>query len=129
MSYIENKIVNALIIFMLVLFVIFVGLCFIDYQPYILTYGEVVDNYVNIYLEDKEISDLNHKLKYNNEILEYEIIEVSTDYIVHENKLKRNVKINFNFNKNEHILELYIGYGKEINIWENLYKKYMKGVI
>ena len=129
MSYIENKIVNALIIFMLVLFVIFVGLCFIDYQPYILTYGEVVDNYVNIYLEDKEISDLNHKLKYNNEILEYEIIEVSTDYIVHENKLKRNVKINFDFNKNEHILELYIGYGKEINIWENLYKKYMKGVI
>ena len=129
MSYTENKVVNLLIIFILILFVVLVSISFIKYQPYILVYGEVNNDYISFYLEDKEISNLTNQLKYNNEIYDYQIIEISSDYVIQENKLKRNVKINFDFDEDKYILECYLGIGKYTNVWENIYTKYMKGVI
>jgi len=129
MSYIENKIINAFILFIILFFVLFVSLSFFKYQDYILTYGETENDYVNIFLTDQEITSLNYKLKYNGYISNYIIKEVSNNYILHNNELKRNVKIQFTHDNDKYILELYLEVGDEINIWEKIYKKYMKGVI
>ena len=129
MSYIETKIVNTAVIFGIVLFTILVGLYFIKYQPYILTYGKLHDNYVEVYLDDEEIASLNYKLKYNNEIFDYQIVEISKDYVFNDNKLKRNVKILFDFDESKYILALYLEIGREESIWEPFYQKYMKGVV
>ena len=129
MSYIENKVINIWIIILIFLMLILVSLSFIKYQPYVLKYGELKEKYVSLYLTDEEISKLNFKLKYNNEIIDYKIIDVDSNYDIYENKLVRNVKIEIDCDKNSYILELYIGIGEEISIWENIYNKYMKGAI
>ena len=129
MSYIENKLINILITFIILLIIVFILLYFFNYQPYVLKYGEVKEDYVDVYLTDEEISSLNYKLKYDGNIYDYEILEVASNYIFHENSLKRNVKIIFPYDRNQYILELYFGIGEETNIWDNLYKKYLKGVI
>jgi len=129
MSYIENKIIDAWIISIMLFLIILVSLSFFKYQPYILKYGEVKENYVNLYLTDEEISRLNLKLKQDDTIKEYEIVEVSSNYILHENELHRNVKIKFDYDQDNYILELYLAIGEETSIWEYFYNKYMKGVI
>ncbi len=129
MSYIENKITNVFIIVLIIILIIMIMLFYFNYQPYILVYGERVTEYVDIYLTDEEISKLNAKLKYKGQIINYEIIEIGDEYILHDNKLKRNLKINFDYDEYDYILELYLGIGEETNIWEYIYTKYMKGVI
>ncbi len=129
MSYIENRVTNLFLIAFIILFLVLLSLFFFSYQPYKLIYGEVNESYVNIFLTDQEITNLNYKLKYDKSIQDYKIVEVSSNYILHENTLKRNVKINFDYDKSKYILELHIGLGKETNIWDYLYQKYMKGVI
>lgn len=129
MSYIENKVVNAFVIFIIVIFIMMVMLFYFNYQPYIKVYGEEIEEIVSIYLTDQELSGLNNKLKYKDEIIDYEIIEISKEYVVFENQMKRNLKIKFNHEKKEYILELYLGIGEETNMWDYLYQKYMKGVI
>lgn len=128
MSYIEKKVINIWIITIIVILLILISLSFFKYQPYILTYGEISDDYINIFLTDQEITELNNKLKYHGEIKDYEITNVSSNYIFHENQLKRNVKIKFDHN-DAYIVEFYLAIGEEVSIWENFYKKYMKGAI
>ena len=129
MSYIENKVINAWLILIIVFVLVLISLYFFKYQPYILKYGEVSEDYVNLYLTDEEISKLNYKLKYDGNTTSYEIVEVASNYILHENMLHRNVKIRFDYDKSYYILELYLGIGEEISIWEDIYNKYMKGAI
>ena len=129
MSYIENKVVNAFAIFMIVIFIMMVMLFYFNYQPYIKVYGEENEEYISIYLTDQEISELNNKLKYKDEIINYKVIDISNEYVILGDQMKRNMKISFNHEKKEYILELYLGLGEETNIWEYLYQKYMKGVI
>ena len=129
MSYIENKIINVFVISLIVLLIIMIMLFYFNYQPYIVAYGERFDEYINVLLTDQEISKLNHKLKYKDEIIDYRIVEIGSEYIIHENKMKRNLKLDFDYDPNDYILELYLGIEEETNIWEYLYKKYMKGVI
>ena len=129
MSYIETKAVNAFVIFIIVFLIIMTMLFYFKYQPYIKVYGEIDNEYVNIYLTDQEISNLNYKLKYKDQIISYEIVEVTNDYVVHEDKMKRNLKLKFDYDKSEYILELYLAFGEETSIWEYFYYKYMKGVI
>lgn len=129
MSYIENKVINVFIISLIVLLIIMIMLCYFNYQPYILVYGEKSDEYINIYLTDQEISGLNNRLKYKDKIIDYKIMDISHEYIIHENILKREVKIDFDYNEYDYILEIYLEVGSETNIWEYFYQKYMKGVI
>ena len=129
MQYIESKIINFLVIFIIVLIIIFISISFFSYQPYIQVYGEVTDDLVSIYLTDEEISNLNFKLKYNDEIFTYEIVELDKEYLLLENKLKKKVKIKFENDSSKYILELYLGVGEETNFWNYLYKKYMKGAL
>ena len=128
MQYIESKVVNFLIIFIIVVFIIFASISFITYQPYIKVFGEVDETLVNIYLTDEEISNLNYKLKYNDEIFTYEIDNISKDYVLLDDKLKKMVQIKFT-NDSDYIIELYLGMGEETCFWNYLYKKYMKGVL
>lgn len=129
MSGTENKIILNWIISLTIIFIAFILLVFFEYQEYQLIYGYVEDNYVSIYLTDEEIKNLNFKLKENGEIKSFEIIELSKDYILEQNKLKRNLKINFEFDRSKYILELYIEIGEKTNIWQQIYKKYMKGLM
>jgi hypothetical protein len=80
-------------------------------------------------MTDYEISKIKSKLKYKDNVLNFKIIEVSNNYVMDQNKLKRNVKLEFDFDKNEYILELYIEIGEETNVFEKIYQKYMKGMI
>ncbi|MBQ4634423.1 MAG: hypothetical protein IJB71_03650 [Bacilli bacterium] len=129
MSLLENKAIMNWIIALIVIFIASVSLAFIRYQDYLLVYGYVDTNYVNIYLTDAEITELTFKLKEDGEIKDYEILEVSNNYIVDQNQLKRNVKLSFDFESDNYILELYLEIGDKINIWQKVYKKYLKGVI
>lgn len=129
MSYLENKVVNALVILIIVLAIILLLVSFLKYQPYILVYGEVKDDIVYIYLTDDEISMLNSKLKYNDETLNYQVLNISKEYFVIEGKVKREVEIDFEKDNNKYVLELYMEIGEETNLWNYLYKKYMKGVL
>lgn len=129
MSLLENKAIMNWIIALIVIFIASVSLAFIRYQDYLLVYGYVDTNYVNIYLTDEEITELTFKLKEDGEIKDYEILEVSNNYIVDQNQLKRNVKLSFDFESDNYILELYLEIGDKINIWQKMYKKYLKGVI
>ena len=129
MSYIESKMINVFMIVLIIILIILIMLYYFNYQAFILVYGERSDEYVEIYLTDQEISNLNRKLKYKDKIMNYEIINISSEYIIHENKFKREVKINFDYDEYDYILELYLETGEYTNIWEYLYKKYMKGVI
>lgn len=129
MSGTENKIILNWIISLTIIFIVSILLVFFEYQEYQLIYGYVEDNYVSIYLTDEEIKNLNFKLKENGEIKSFEIIELSKEYTLDQNKLKRNLKINFEFDKSKYILELYIEIGEKTNIWQQIYKKYMKGLM
>ncbi len=129
MSYMETKIMNAFIIVLIVILIIMLMLFYFNYQPYIIVYGERVDEYVDVFLTDEEISKLNNKLKYKDEVLDYEIVEIGNEYIIHENEFKRKLKLDFDYDEYDYILELYLGFGEETNIWGYLYDKYMKGVI
>lgn len=129
MSGTENKIILNWIISLTIIFIASILLVFFEYQEYQLIYGYVEDNYVSIYLTDEEIKNLNFKLKENGETKSFEIIELSKDYILDQNKLKRNLKINFEFDRSKYILELYIEIGEKTNIWQQIYKKYMKGLM
>ena len=129
MSLLENKAIMNWIIALIVIFIASVSLAFIRYQDYLLVYGYVDTNYVTIYLTDEEITELTFKLKEDGEIKDYEILEVSNNYIVDQNQLKRNVKLSFDFESDNYILELYLEIGDKINIWQKMYKKYLKGVI
>ena len=128
MSYIERKVINIWIIMIILFILVLISLSFFKYQPYILIYGGVSDEYVDIYLTDQEISELNNKLKYHNIVMNYEIIDVGKDYVIYEDKLKKNVKIRFDHDES-YIVEFYLATGEEVSIWENFYKKYMKGAI
>lgn len=129
MSYMENKIINAFIITLIAILIIMVMLFYFNYQPYVMVYGEIKNEYVSVLLTEDEIVKLNKKLKYKERIIDYEIIEVGKEYIIHDNKLKKELKLDFDYEKSEYLLELYLGIGEETNIWTYLYQKYMKGVI
>ena len=129
MSYMENKIINAFIITLIAILIIMVMLFYFNYQPYVMVYGEIKNEYVSVLLTEDEIVKLNKKLKYKERIIDYEIIEVGKEYIIHDNKLKKEIKLDFDYEKSEYLLELYLGIGEETNIWTYLYQKYMKGVI
>lgn len=129
MSYIENKIIINWTISLIVLSISLISLAFYTFQDYTLVYGYVDNDYVNIYMSDNEISQIKDFLKYDGEIINFEIIEVSSNYVLDQNRLKRNVKLTFDFEPEKTILELYIGVGKKTNIWQKIYNKYMKGMI
>ena len=129
MSYMENKIINAFIITLIAILIIMVMLFYFNYQPYVMVYGEIKNEYISVLLTEDEIVKLNKKLKYKERIIDYEIIEVGKEYIIHDNKLKKELKLDFDYEKSEYLLELYLGIGEETNIWTYLYQKYMKGVI
>lgn len=80
-------------------------------------------------MSDNEISQIKDFLKYDGEIINFEIIEVSSNYVLDQNQLRRNVKLTFDFESEKPILELYIGIGDKSNIWQKIYNKYMKGMI
>lgn len=129
MSYIENKIIINWTISLIVLSISLISLAFYTFQDYTLVYGYVDNDYVNVYMSDNEISQIKDFLKYDGEIINFEIIEVSSNYVLDQNRLKRNVKLTFDFEPEKTILELYIGVGKKTNIWQKIYDKYMKGMI
>lgn len=129
MSYIENKIIINWTISLIVLSISLISLAFYTFQDYTLVYGYVDNDYVNVYMSDNEISQIKDFLKYDGEIINFEIIEVSSNYVLDQNRLKRNVKLTFDFEPEKTILELYIGVGKKTNIWQKIYNKYMKGMI
>ena len=129
MSYIENKIIINWTISLIVLSISLISLAFYTFQDYTLVYGYVDNDYVNVYMSDNEISQIKDFLKYDGEIINFEIIEVSSNYVLDQNRLKRNVKLIFDFDPEKTILELYIGVGKKTNIWQKIYNKYMKGMI
>lgn len=129
MSVIENKIILNWIISLTIIFILSILLVFLEYQDYQLVYGYIEGDYISIYMTDEEINDLTLKLKENDETKSFEIIEVSNDYVLEQNKLKRNLKINFDFDRSKHILELYVEIGEKTNIWQKIYKKYMKGLM
>ena len=124
MSYMENKIINAFIITLIAILIIMVMLFYFNYQPYVMVYGEIKNEYVSVLLTEDEIVKLNKKLKYKERIIDYEIIEVGKEYIIHDNKLKKELKLDFDYEKSEYLLELYLGIGEETNIWTYLYQKY-----
>ena len=97
MSVIENKIILNWIISLTIIFILSILLVFLEYQDYQLVYGYIEGDYISIYMTDEEINALNLKLKENDETKSFEIIEVSNDYVLEQNKLKRNLKINFDF--------------------------------
>ena len=80
-------------------------------------------------MSDNEISQIKDFLKYDGDIINFEIIEVSSNYVLDQNQLRRNVKLTFDFESEKPILELYIGIGDKSNIWQKIYNKYMKGMI
>ena len=129
MQYIESKIINFLIIFIIVVFIIFVSISFINYQPYIHIFGEVNESLVSVYLTDEEISNLNYKLKYNDKVFPYEIENISKEYVLINDEIKKLVQIKFEDISDKYIVELYLGIGEETCFWNYLYKKYMKGVL
>ena len=129
MSYIENKIIINWTISLIVLSIFLISLAFYTFQDYTLVYGYVDNDYVNVYMSDNEISQIKDFLNYDGEIINFEIIEVSSNYVLDQNRLKRNVKLTFDFEPEKTILELYIGVGKKTNIWQKIYNKYMKGMI
>lgn len=129
MSYIENKIIINWTISLIVLSISLISLAFYTFQDYTLVYGYVDNDYVNVYMSDNEISQIKDFLKYDGEIINFEIIEVSSNYVLDQNQLRRNVKLTFDFESEKPILELYIGIGDKSNIWQKIYNKYMKGMI
>ncbi len=129
MSHATNKIILNWLITLTLIFIISIAFIFFyEYTDYIYTFGQTENEYVNVYLSDEEITKISNKLKYENNLLDFEVIEVSNNYILVSNILKRNVKLKFPYNQNSYILELYIDIGKT-TLWQKIYNKYMKGMV
>lgn len=104
-----------------------IALSFYRFDSYIKVYGEVNDQNISIYLSDKELSSLEYKLKYKDVEYNFEIVDITNNYMLNGNKLVRNVKIKSEFTSNDYIVELYLKESKRDNIYGYIYSKYVKG--
>lgn len=104
-----------------------IALSFYQFDSYIKVYGEVNDQNISIYLSDKELSSLEYKLKYKDVEYNFEIVDITNNYMLNGNKLVRNVKIRSEFTSKDYIVELYLKESKRDNIYGYIYSKYMKG--
>lgn len=123
----ETKYINNFIITFILFLIIMIALSFYQFDSYIKVYGEVNDQNISIYLSDKELSSLEYKLKYKDVEYNFEIIDITNNYMLNGNKLVRNVKIKSEFTSKDYIVELYLKENKRDNIYGYIYSKYMKG--
>lgn len=123
----ETKYINNFIITFILFLIIMIALSFYQFDSYIKVYGEVNDQNISIYLSDKELSSLEYKLKYKDVEYNFEIVDITNNYMLNGNKLVRNVKIKSEFTSKDYIVELYLKESKRDNIYGYIYSKYMKG--
>ena len=123
----ETKYINNFIITFILFSIIMIALSFYQFDSYIKVYGEVNDQNISIYLSDKELSSLEYKLKYKDVEYNFEIVDITNNYMLNGNKLVRNVKIKSEFTSKDYIVELYLKENKRDNIYGYIYSKYMKG--
>ena len=123
----ETKYINNFIITFILFLIIMIALSFYQFDSYIKVYGEVNDQNISIYLSDKELSSLEYKLKYKDVEYNFEIVDITNNYMLNGNKLVRNVKIKSEFSSKDYIVELYLKESKRDNIYGYIYSKYMKG--
>lgn len=123
----ETKYINNFIITFILFLIIMIALSFYQFDSYIKVYGEVNDQNISIYLSDKELSSLEYKLKYKDVEYNFEIVDITNNYMLNGNKLVRNVKIRSEFTSKDYIVELYLKENKRDNIYGYIYSKYMKG--
>lgn len=123
----ETKYINNFIITFILFLIIMIALSFYQFDSYIKVYGEVNDQNISIYLSDKELSSLEYKLKYKDVEYNFEIVDITNNYMLNGNRLVRNVKIKSEFTSNDYIVELYLKESKRDNIYGYIYSKYMKG--
>jgi len=123
----ETKYINNFIITFILFLIIMIALSFYQFDSYIKVYGEVNDQNISIYLSDKELSSLEYKLKYKDVEYNFEIVDITNNYLLNGNKLVRNVKIKSEFTSKDYIVELYLKENKRDNIYGYIYSKYMKG--
>lgn len=123
----ETKYINNFIITFILFLIIMIALGFYQFDSYIKVYGEVNDQNISIYLSDKELSSLEYKLKYKDVEYNFEIVDITNNYMLNGNKLVRNVKIKSEFTSKDYIVELYLKESKRDNIYGYIYSKYMKG--
>lgn len=123
----ETKYINNFIIMFILFLIIMIALSFYQFDSYIKVYGEVNDQNISIYLSDKELSSLEYKLKYKDVEYNFEIVDITNNYMLNGNKLVRNVKIKSEFTSKDYIVELYLKESKRDNIYGYIYSKYMKG--
>lgn len=123
----ETRYINNFIITFILFLITMITLSFYQFDSYIKVYGEVNDQNISIYLSDKELSNLEYKLKYKDIEYNFEIVDITNNYMLNGNKLVRSVKIKSEFTSNDHIIELYLKENKRDNIYGYIYSKYMKG--
>ena len=123
----ETKYINNFMITFILFLIIMIDLSFYQFDSYIKVYGEVNDQNISIYLSDKELSSLEYKLKYKDVEYNFEIVDITNNYMLNGNKLVRNVKIKSEFTSKDYIVELYLKENKRDNIYGYIYSKYMKG--
>ena len=123
----ETKYINNFMITFILFLIIMIALRFYQFDSYIKVYGEVNDQNISIYLSDKELSSLEYKLKYKDVEYNFEIVDITNNYMLNGNKLVRNVKIKSEFTSKDYIVELYLKENKRDNIYGYIYSKYMKG--
>ena len=123
----ETKCINNFMITFILFLIIMIALSFYQFDSYIKVYGEVNDQNISIYLSDKELSSLEYKLKYKDVEYNFEIVDITNNYMLNGNKLVRNVKIKSEFTSKDYIVELYLKENKRDNIYGYIYSKYMKG--
>lgn len=123
----ETKYINNFIITFILFLIIMIALSFYQFDSYIKVYGEVNDQNISIYLSDKELNSLEYKLKYKDVEYNFEIVDITNNYLLNGNKLVRNVKIKSEFTSKDYIVELYLKENKRDNIYGYIYSKYMKG--
>lgn len=123
----ETKYINNFIITFILFLIIMIALSFYQFDSYIKVYGEVNDQNISIYLSDKELSSLEYKLKYKDVEYNFEIVDITNNYMLNGNKLVRNVKIKSEFTSKDYIVELYMKENRRDNIYGYIYSKYMKG--
>lgn len=123
----ETKYINNFIMTFILFLIIMIALSFYQFDSYIKVYGEVNDQNISIYLSDKELSSLEYKLKYKDVEYNFEIVDITNNYMLNGNKLVRNVKIRSEFTSKDYIVELYLKENKRDNIYGYIYSKYMKG--
>ena len=123
----ETKYINNFMITFILFLIIMIALSFYQFDSYIKVYGEVNDQNISIYLSDKELSSLEYKLKYKDVEYNFEIVDITNNYMLNGNKLVRNVKIKSEFTSKDYIVELYLKENKRDNIYGYIYSKYMIG--